>query len=620
MLVFKALYSSAFTSQLGGLGVTRACTSDDLPWLRSRLSRSKSLGTNTNEVEAINFLRQYDREASIMCNRFMEASWDYNTNLTSFNKRKMLERQMEWSEFHRNKWNEATTFAWKNFTNSPVRRMFSFVTVLGKAALPKEKLQELTELVQDMKTSYSSAKICKYDSTRRRLPDGDYDYYTDFEVEDDNEIGCIPTSSLEPDLTNIMATSRDPEELRYVWRAWREAAGKPLRQKYLRFVELANEAARLNGYDDAGEYWRSDYETDNFREQLKELWDKLRPLYEQLHAYVRTKLREKYGNMWAQTWTHTLDLTVPYRGRTTIDVTNALRRQGYTPLSMFGLAEEFFTSLGLDPMPFTFWQKSMIVKPTDREVVCHASAWDFCNVSTPRHLQAVNLVSNVDDSYETDINFLFTMALDKIAFLPFGYLVDQWRWEVFSGEIGESSLNSRWWDLRLSVQGVSPPVPRDEDDFDPGAKYFVSFIIQFQFHAELCKAADHEGPLHHCDIYRSVKAGKLLKNVLSLGKSRPWTEALSVLTSDKTNKLDAEPILEYFAPLLAWLESQNRGEFIGWRESEAIVQSVTTSNASVVTGVILAFIAVVLVIALIIVGIRKFRNSGKSFRTAPPAT
>ncbi|XP_042221531.1 angiotensin-converting enzyme-like isoform X2 [Homarus americanus] len=674
---------------------------------RAAIFSSKGVeGTNTNEVEAINFLRQYDREASIMCNRFMEASWDYNTNLTSFNKRKMLERQMEWSEFHRNKWNEATTFAWKNFTNSPVRRMFSFVTVLGKAALPKEKLQELTELVQDMKTSYSSAKICKYDSTRRRLPDGDYDYYTDFEVEDDNEIGCIPTSSLEPDLTNIMATSRDPEELRYVWRAWREAAGKPLRQKYLRFVELANEAARLNGYDDAGEYWRSDYETDNFREQLKELWDKLRPLYEQLHAYVRTKLREKYGevvvpragpipahllgNMWAQTWTHTLDLTVPYRGRTTIDVTNALRRQGYTPLSMFGLAEEFFTSLGLDPMPFTFWQKSMIVKPTDREVVCHASAWDFCNgfdyrikqctqvttedlitthhemghiqydlqyrnqpfifrdganpgfheavgdvlalsVSTPRHLQAVNLVSNVDDSYETDINFLFTMALDKIAFLPFGYLVDQWRWEVFSGEIGESSLNSRWWDLRLSVQGVSPPVPRDEDDFDPGAKfhvpanvpyvrYFVSFIIQFQFHAELCKAADHEGPLHHCDIYRSVKAGKLLKNVLSLGKSRPWTEALSVLTSDKTNKLDAEPILEYFAPLLAWLESQNRGEFIGWRESEAIVQSVTTSNASVVTGVILAFIAVVLVIALIIVGIRKFRNSGKSFRTAPPAT
>ncbi|XP_045596886.2 angiotensin-converting enzyme [Procambarus clarkii] len=663
-------------------------------------------GNNTNEAEAIDFLRGYDAEASAMCTRFMEASWDFNTNVTQTNRRRMLIRQMEWSDFHRTKWNEAITFAWKNFTNSPIRRMFSFVTVLGKAALPKEKLQELTELIQDMKTAYSTAKICKYDPTKRRLPNGDYDYYTDFDVEDDNEIGCVPTLSLEPDLTQLMARSRDPEELRYVWRAWREAAGKPLRSKYIRFVELANEAARLNGFNDAGEFWRSDYEMDNLREELDELWVKLRPLYEHLHAYVRTKLREQYGeevvpragpipahllgNMWAQTWTHTLDLTIPYPGRTSVDVTNSLRRQGYTPLHMFRLAEGFFTSLGLEPMPLAFWQKSLIVKPTDREVVCHASAWDFCNgfdyrikqctqvttedlitihhemghiqydlqyrnqpfifrdganpgfheavgdvlalsASTPHHLQSIGLLEDVDDSYETDINFLFSMALDKIAFLPFGYLVDLWRWEVFSGRTGPLSLNSRWWDLRLSLQGVSPPVPRDEDDFDPSAKfhipanvpyirYFVSFIVQFQFHSELCKAAGHTGPLHRCDIYRSRAAGTLLRNVLSLGKSRPWREALSVLTSGRTNKLDVKPILDYFAPLLTWLQSQNRDEFIGWRESEAIVQPVRTSSNSMITGIVLGTVALLLVLVAIIVIVKKIRGTGKNFSAVAEGT
>ncbi|KAK4313338.1 hypothetical protein Pmani_015292 [Petrolisthes manimaculis] len=457
-------------------------------------------GTNINEAEAIDFLGRYDREAGQMCNKFMEASWNYNTNVTDFNKRVMLQQQMIWSDFHRTKWNEATNYAWKNFTTPTVRRMFSFLTVLGKAALPRDKLKELTGLLQEMKTTYSLAKICRYDPRLRRLPSGDYDYDAEFEADDDNQIGCIPNLPLEPHLTQMMANSRDPDELRYLWRAWREAAGKPIRQKYLRFVQLSNEAARLNGFSDAGEYWRSDYEIDGFREEVEELWQKLSPLYQQLHAYVRAKLVEKYGeevvprrgpipahllgNMWAQTWTNILDMTIPYPGRTSVDVTNALRIQGYSPLAMFRLAEEFFTSLGLEPMPQTFWQQSMIQKPTDREVVCHASAWDFCNgrdyrikqctevnmehlvtthhemghiqydllyrnqpfifrdganpgfheavgdvlalsASTPRHLQSVGLLGNVDDSYETDINFLFAMALDKIAFLPFGYLMDQ---------------------------------------------------------------------------------------------------------------------------------------------------------------------------------------------------
>ncbi|XP_064084729.1 angiotensin-converting enzyme-like [Macrobrachium nipponense] len=660
-------------------------------------------GTNANEVEAINFLRQYDGEASTMCNRFMEASWNFNTNVTDVNRRKPLRRQLEWTQFHRLKWNEATTFAWKNFTTPTVRRMFSFLTVLGRAALPEEELRELTTLIEEMKTTYSTAKICRYDATRNRLPDGEYDYYSDLEIDGDNEILCTPTLSLEPHLTQIMSTSRNPDELRYVWRAWRDVAGKPLRNKYIRFVELTNKAALLNGFDDAGEYWRSDYETDNFAEDLDALWTTLRPLYQQLHAYVRSKLRAVYGeenvpvrgpipahllgNMWAQTWTHVLDITIPYRGLPTVDVSDTLRRLGYQPVTMFRLAEEFFTSLGLDSMPTTFWQRSLFVKPNDREVVCHASAWDFCNgidyrikqcaqvtmedlitahhemghiqydiqyrnqpfvfrdganpgfheavgdvlalsASTPRHLQTVGLLANVDDSYETDINFLFNMALDKIAFLPFGYLVDKWRWELFSGEISTSEMNSRWWELRNSLQGVSSPVPRDEEDFDPGAKfhvpanvpyvrYFVSFIVQFQFHSELCKAAGHTGPLHHCDIYRSREAGRLLKNVLSLGKSRPWTDALSVLTNGRTRKLDAGPILEYFGPLLSWLESQNKGEFIGWDEKEAIVvQQVGTTNASVVTGVVLGFIALILLVSLIVYAVTRCKRTGKSFNAA----
>ncbi|XP_042865638.1 angiotensin-converting enzyme-like [Penaeus japonicus] len=661
-------------------------------------------GTNTNEAQAINFLRQYDSEASAMCNLFMEASWDFNTNVTAFNRRRMLARQMEWSRFHRQKWDQATTFAWKNFSSSTVRRMFSFVTVLGRAALPEDKLKELTELTQEMKSSYSAAKICRYDPLRRRLDNGDYDYNAENDL--DNENDCIPTLSLEPHLVQLMATSRDPDELRYLWRAWRDAAGRPLREKYTRFVELSNEAARLNGFEDAGHFWRSDYETDDFEGVIDELWAELRPLYEQLHAYVRRKLIEKYGdtivpptgpipahllgNMWAQTWTHILDLTVPYPGRPSVDVTNTLRRQGYSPFDIFRLSEAFFISLGLEPMPSTFWQKSLLIKPTDRDVICHASAWDFCNgidyrikqctqitmedtitahhemghiqydlqyrnqpfifrdganpafheavgdvlalsAATPSHLQEVNLLASVDDSFENDINFLFSMALDKIAFLPFGYLVDKWRWEVFSGETSESDYNSRWWDLRLNYQGVSSPLIRDEEDFDPGAKfhipanvpyvrYFVSFIVQFQFHAELCKAAGHTGPLHRCNIYRSAEAGRLLKSVLSLGKSRPWPEALSVLTSGRTNELEAGPILEYFEPLMAWLKSQNKDEFIGWQENEAIVLGVVSSNASVVTGVVLAFIAIVLLVALVIIAVRKCRSSGGSITAPEPGT
>ncbi|XP_050739110.1 angiotensin-converting enzyme-like isoform X1 [Eriocheir sinensis] len=669
-----------------------------VPGTRAAISDRGIEGTNTNENEAINFLLRYDGEASDMCNRFMEASWNFNTNVTDANRQKMLDQQIEWARFHRNKWTEATRYAWKNFTNENVKRMFSFVTVLGKVALPKDKMKELMELLQDMKTSYSTAKICRYDPRLRTLSGGDYDYYGDFEATgSENEIPCIPVLSLEPELTNIMASSRDPAELRYVWRAWREVAGKPLRQQYLRYVELANEAARLNGFNDAGEFWRSDYEIDDFSEQLDLLWEQLRPLYQQLHSYVRARLVERYGeevvptngpipahllgNMWAQTWTNIFNFTIPYPGRTNIDVTNTLRAQGYRPIDMFRLAEEFFTSLGLEPMPISFWQRSMFEKPTDREVVCHASAWDFCNgfdyrikqctevnmehlftthhemghiqydlqyrnqpfifrdganpgfheavgdvmalsASTPRHLQSINLLTNVDETFETDINYLYAMALDKIAFLPFGYLMDKWRWEVFSGQTTSSNLNARWWDMRLSIQGVAPPVPRSEEDFDPGAKfhipgnvpyvrYFVSFIIQFQFHAELCKAAGHEGPLHRCDIYRSRTAGRLLKDVLSLGKSRPWTEALQRLTSGKTNKLDAQPILEYFAPLQSWLESENRGQLIGWRESEAIVQPFTTTNVSMITGVILACIAVLLLLVLIFVVVRRITRSGK---------
>ncbi|NND00594.1 MAG: peptidase M2 family protein, partial [Gammaproteobacteria bacterium] len=287
--------------------------------------------------------------------------------------------------------------------------------------------------------------------------------------------------------------------------------------------------------------------------------------------------------------------------------------------------------LGLPELPDSFYQNSMIKKPADRDVVCHASAWDMDNGNDPRIKQCVEineeqlgtlhhelghiyyylmykdldpvfkggahdgfheaigdtivlsmtpgylkkkgLIDEVVSSEQATINKQMKLALEKIAFLPFGKMIDEWRWKVFSGEIGPDQYNEGWWKLREEYQGIMPGVERSEADFDAGAKYhipgntpytryFLSFIMQFQFHKALCEAAGHSGPLHECSIYENEAAGKKLGAMLAMGQSKPWPDAMEALTGQR--EMDASAIIDYFAPLNAWLKKENEGRQCGW--------------------------------------------------------
>ncbi len=449
-----------------------------------------------------------------------------------------------------------------------------------------------------------------------------------------------------PDLSRTMATSRDARQLLDVWQGWR-AAFPELKPDFVRYVELANKGAGQLGYADFGAMWRSKYDMDPdaFAAELERLWEQMRPLYLSLHAYVRTKLREQYGpdvvpadgpipahllgNMWAQTWGNIEPIVAPADADPGFDLTQQLEAQNLDAAEMVRYGERFFTSLGFEPLPDSFWERSQLTKPRDREVVCHASAWDIDAVDdlrikmcieinaedfstihhelghnfyqraynqqpyvlrgsanggfheavgdtlalsvTPSYLKQIGLIEAEPDASK-DIGLLLRMALDKIAFLPFGLVVDQWRFKVFGG-MGPDQYNSAWWKLRENYQGVAPAVERSEADFDPAAKYhvsanvsytryFLAHILQFQFHRALCEAAGYEGPLNRCSIYGNAEAGRRLAMMLEMGMSKPWPDALEALTGQR--EMDATAILDYFAPLQAWLDEQNEGQPVGW--------------------------------------------------------
>jgi peptidyl-dipeptidase A len=420
-----------------------------------------------------------------------------------------------------------------------------------------------------------------------------------------------------------------------------------MRDDYRRFVELANMGARELGFADTGAMWRSGYDMppEEFAAELNRLWGQVRPLYEALHCHVRARLREHYGdavpaggplpahllgNMWAQSWGNVYELVAPPDADPGYDLDERLEAAGYDPLEMVRSGENFFSSLGFAPLPDTFWERSMFTKPADRDVVCHASAWDVDQVDdlrikmcikitaedfrtihhelghnyyqraynqqpflyrnsandgfheaigdvialsvTPSYLVEIGLLENEPDPAK-DLGLLMGDALDKVAFLPFGLLIDQWRWKVFSGEIPAEGYNQGWWDLRLKYQGIAPPVERTEQHFDPGAKYhipgntpytryFLAHVLQFQFHRDLCAIAGYQGPLNRCTIYGSAEAGERLARTLEMGQSRPWPEALALISG--SGEMDATAILDYFAPLKAWLDEQNAGRRCGW--------------------------------------------------------
>lgn len=451
------------------------------------------------------------------------------------------------------------------------------------------------------------------------------------------------------DAEKIMRESTDPEQLKMVWLGWHSIA-PAYRQDYVRFVDLGNRGAREQGYKDLGALWRSNYDMppDRFAPEMERLWQQVKPLYDSLHAYVRARLREKYGNivpengpipahllgnMWSQDWSYVYPLVAPPNADPGYDLNKILVERKTDAKQMVHYGENFYRSLGMEALPQTFWERSLFTKPQDRDVVCHASAWDvdakkdvrikmcieptaedfqtihhelghdyyylaYMNQPplyqngandgfheaigdtialsvTPEYLKEIGLIQQVPDPSK-DMGILMQRALAKVAFLPFGYLIDQWRWKVFAGEITPANYNQGWWDLRTKYQGIAPPVERSEQDFDPGAKYhvasntpyaryFLATIYQYQFHRGLCRIAGFKGPLHRCSIYGNKAAGQALQRMLAMGQSRPWPEALKALTGE--TQLDASAMIEYFAPLKKWLDEQNQGHPVGWAVS-----------------------------------------------------
>ncbi len=451
------------------------------------------------------------------------------------------------------------------------------------------------------------------------------------------------------DLEDLMGTTRDPAELQAMWESWHDV-GKPMKADYARMVQIANQGAKELGYPDTGAMWRSNYDMTpaQFAATMDKLWGQVKPLYDQLHCNVRGKLNKQYGdsvqaktgpiradllgNMWAQEWGKINDIANVKSSAPTYDLTKLLEAKQYTPLKMVQVSDNFFQSLGFEAMPKTFWERSLLTKPADREVVCHASAWDIDNKDdirikmctkvnggdfvtvhhemghniyqrayknqsalfqnsandgfheavgdfvalsvTPDYLVKIGLLDAKDvPPAEADNALLMKQAMDKIAFLPFGLLMDKWRWKVFSGELTPETYNKGWWELRTQYQGIVPPGSRPADAFDPGAKYhipgntpyaryFLARILQFQFHEAACKQAGWTGPLHRCSVYGNKQVGAKLNAMLAMGASKPWPDALEAFTGSR--EMDAGAIVRYFAPLIVELKKENKGQKCGW--------------------------------------------------------
>jgi peptidyl-dipeptidase A len=504
-----------------------------------------------------------------------------------------------------------------------VRRKLDLLKLALTMPAPSDpaKTRELTQIAARMEATYGESK--------GRLPNG-----TELDLEKLSDIVDDP--------------KRTPKERLDAWTAWHNI-GRTMRSDYQRFVELTNEGARELGFSDTGAMWRSKYDMppEAFNQEVERLWNQVKPLYDSLHCFVRAELVKEYGpkvvpptgpipahllgNMWGQEWGNIYDLVAPGAADPGYDLTERLKAKKLDAVGIVRIGETFFTSLGFEPLPQTFWERSLFVKPQDREVVCHASAWDVDEVDdlrikmciqvdaedfrtvhhelghnfyqraynqqpylfrnsahdgfheavgdtislsiTPKYLVDIGMIAREPDTSK-DLGLLMRDALESIAFLPFGLVVDQWRWQVFSGQITPANYNKAWWDLRRKYQGIAPAIERTEADFDPGAKYhipgntpytryFLARILQYQFHRALCQTAGYQGPLNRCSIYGNEAAGQRLQNMLAMGASRPWPEALEAGTGQREQ--DATAIIDYFAPLKQWLDTQNRGRQCGWQ-------------------------------------------------------
>ena len=458
----------------------------------------------------------------------------------------------------------------------------------------------------------------------------------------------ISGSDIEAEMGNL---DRTPAEYKEMWASWHSNVGAPMKDDYTRMVAIANEGAEELGFDNVGAMWRSGYDMspEEFTATTERMWQEVKPLYIALHTYVRAKLNEKYGdgvqaktgpiradllgNMWAQEWGNIYPLVAPKgSGDLGYDIGDLLKAKGKGPIDMVHIGENFYSSLGMAPLPQTFWDRSLFTKPADRDVVCHASAWDIDNKDdirikmcikqnaddfitihhelghnyyqraykaqpylylngandgfheaigdfvalsiTPQYLVDIGLLDKSKvPSADKDIGLLLRQAMDKVAFLPFGLLVDKWRWGVFDGSITPDQYNAQWHALKEEYQGIAPPVARPADAFDPGAKYhipgntpytryFLARILQFQFYKAACDQAGWTGPLHRCSFYGDKQVGAKLNAMLEMGASKPWPDALETFTG--TREMSGKALVEYFAPLKAWLDEQNKGKPTGW--------------------------------------------------------
>ena len=576
--------------------------------------------------EAARFVEEADRDLKKHWTTAARASWINENFITDDTDQLSADAEEATMAYLSRVIPEAARFDGLRLPDDVARKLklLKLASILPAPRDPAERA-ELASVSVEMKSAYGKGKFCP-----KRL--------------EGKEKPCL---TLE-DLSNVLAQSRKPDELLEAWTGW-HAIAPPIKPKFSRYVELGNKGAREIGFADLSAVWKAGYDMtpEAFEKDTDRLWEQVRPLYEQLHCYVRGKLRDKYGaelvpdkapipahllgNMWAQDWANVYGLVEPYPGQASLDVTKKLKDKKIDQKGMVKIGEGFFTSLGFDPLPKTFWERSLFVKPEDREVVCHASAWDLTYGDdlrikmcieikeedllvihhelghnyyyhyyhklpvlfqagandgfhegigdtlalsvTPGYLKQLGLLDAVPDNPKAEINHMLKTALSKVAFLPFGKLIDQWRWDVFAGKTTPDSYNAAWWELRKKYQGIVPPVERSESDFDPGAKfhvpantpyvrYFLANIYQFQFHRALCKAAGHTGPLSTCSIYGSKAAGEKLKAMLAMGASRPWPEALRALSGETEG--DANALLEYFQPLLEWLKEQNSTQQCGW--------------------------------------------------------
>ena len=569
-----------------------------------------------------------------------------NTYLNYDSETMVAEAEGEIMEFVSRKIKEAKRFEGLPLSAELSRKLYNLrmSQVLAAPPIAKER-EELAQIAAAMEAHYGKAQYCP---VRPALP------AAQGQVATGPGQAPAPAASLPApkcmkidDVERVLRTSRSYDEQLDAWNGWHEQA-KGLRGPYARYVDLANKGAREAGYRDLAAMWQSKYDMppEAFAQDIERLWQKVQPLYQSLHCYARMKLRATYGarvpdkgpipahllgNIWAQSWGHLWPLMAPAGKSKSLDITTALRNKKTTPQALVRYGEKFFTSLGLDPLPETFWQRSMFVRPRDREVVCHASAWDLTSRGdlrikmcieideenfrtvhhelghiyyywyyrnqplmfqtgandgfhegigdtmalsiTPSYLKKIGLFDQISETPLDEVAFLLHDALDRVAFLPFGKLIDQWRWQVFAGQSKAEDYNKAWWDLRLRYQGIAPPNARTEEQFDPGAKYhipanvpymryFLAHILQFQFHRALCQTAGHKGPLHKCSVYDNKAAGEKLKAVLAMGAEKPWPEAMKVIAG--TDQIDGDALLEYYQPLKTWLDEQTKTQACGW--------------------------------------------------------